>query len=100
MVVLLTKTGYDSRYVHQEIGFAKRDGKIVVLVVTAEIAHEDLGMFGGIEYILVDEAGPSDAVRTLNARIEQLAREKSRDEALTLVLAMVAVGVIIMALRE
>lgn len=100
MVVLLTRAGDHSRYVHQEIGFAKRAGKMIVPVVTIEVAHTGLGMLQGTEYIVVDEADPSAALHSLSGRIEQLAREKNRDDLMTAALVMVAVGVVIMALRE
>lgn len=100
MVVLLTKGGNGSRYVHQEIGFAKRAGKMIVPVVTPEVARAGLGMLEGIEYIVVDEGDPSIALHTLSARIEQLARDKNRDDLVNAALIMVAIGVVIIALSE
>jgi hypothetical protein len=100
MVVLLTKAGNDSSYVHQEIGFAKRAVKLIIPVVTPEVARAGLGMLEGIEYIVVDENDPSSALHVLSGRIEQLARQKDRDDLLKAALVMVAIGIVIIALRE
>jgi hypothetical protein len=100
MVVLLTTAGNGSSYVHQEIGFAKRAGKMIVPVVAAEVAHAGLGMLEGIEYIVVDEADPLTALHTLNMRIDQLAQQKSRDDLVKVALVMVALGILIIALSE
>ena len=37
VVVLLTAAGYDSKYVHQEIGYARRAGKLTIPLVTARL---------------------------------------------------------------
>lgn len=100
MVVLLTKAGNDSSYVHQEIGFAKRAGKLIIPVVTPEVARAGLGMLEGIEYIVVDENDPSSALHVLSGRIEQLARQKDRDDLMKAALVMVAIGIVIIALSE
>jgi hypothetical protein len=100
MVVLLTKAGNGSRYVHQEIGFAKRARKMIVPVVTPEVARAGLGMLEGIEYIVVNEADPTVALHMLSARIDQVARDKNRDDLMNAALIMVAIGVVIIALSE
>lgn len=100
MLVLLTKAGYDSRYVHQEVGFARRAGKLIVPLVTADVARDNLGMLEGTEYIVLDENDPFEALQPLSRRIDQLARERKSEELITAALVMVAVGVIILAMRE
>jgi hypothetical protein len=86
--------------VHQEIGFAKRAGKLIIPVVTPEVARADLGMLEGIEYIVVDENDPSSALHVLSGRIEQLSRQKDRDDLMKAALVMVAIGIVIVALSE
>lgn len=99
MVVLLTDAGNRSRYVHQEIGFAKRAGKLIVPVVTAEVALTGLGMLEGTEYILVNEADPSAALSDLASRIERLARQQRVDTLVMTGLIMFAVGAVIIAME-
>jgi hypothetical protein len=100
MVVLLTKAGNDASYVHQEIGFAKRAGKLIIPVVTPEVARAGLGMLESIEYIVVDENDPSSALHVLSGRIEQLSKQKDRDDLMMAALVMVAIGIVIIAMRE
>lgn len=109
MVVLLTQTGHASRYVHQEIGFAKRDGKLIIPMVAQDVAHSgSLGMLEGIEYIVMDEVDPADALHSLSRRIEDIIharahaqRQRQRDQELrTAALALIVIGIILLAMRE
>jgi hypothetical protein len=100
MVVLLTTAGNDAIYAHQEIGFAKHAGKLIIPVVTPEVARAGLGMLQNIEYIVVDENDPSSALHVLSGRIEQLSKQKEHDDLMKAALVMVAIGIVIIAMRE
>jgi hypothetical protein len=72
IAVLLTDGGYDSRYVHQEIGFGLGQGKLVIPIVTFDTKKLDLGMLQGVEYIEVDELDPAAALERLDERVADL----------------------------
>ena len=103
MVVLLTKSGDSSHYVHQEIGYAKRDGKLIIPLVTSDVSRNGLGMLEGIEYIVVDDEDPAEALQQLSNRIASLARSRAQQHQDQLVMAgmiLIAVGVFLIAMNE
>ena len=105
MVVLLTDVGHSSVYVHQEIGFALAQKKLVIPIVTPEIAKENLGMLNGAEYIVYNMAEPDSAFHQLTQRIDELARreaklQKDRDDFVGAIGVGLVVGAILLALRE
>lgn len=103
MVVLLTKPGDSSRYVHQEIGYAKRDAKLIIPLVTSDVSRSDLGMLEGTEYIVVDDADPAKALQQLSQRIANLAKSRAQQQQDQLVIAgmiLIAVGVFLIAMNE
>jgi len=102
MVVLLTAAGYNSHYVHQEIGFAQRANKLTIPMVTSVAARRGLGMLEGIEYIQVDEDEPSEALQKLSHRVAHIkhSRQQRHDDLVVAALALVAIGIIIMALGD
>lgn len=105
IVVLLTNAGHASVYVHQEIGFALAEKKLVIPIVTPEIARENLGMLNGTEYIVYDAADPDSAFHQLTQRIDELARrqmklQKDKDDLIEALVVGLAVGAILLALRE
>jgi TIR domain len=81
VVVLLTKAGFDSRYVQQEIGFARGLDVPVIPLVSPEVGREDLGMFNDIEYIGFDPTAPAAALERLARRVEQLAEQQAEEAA-------------------
>jgi hypothetical protein len=99
MIALLTHAGDRSRYVQQEIGFAKRAGKLIIPVVTAEVARQGLGMLEGTEYIVVDDE-PSEALLKLSTRVARLAEAKDRQGQLNAALLVVALGLLILTLLD
>lgn len=103
MIVLLSTDGAESIYLHQEIGFAKSEGKLIIPVVAAGLSSTRLGMLEGIEYIQIDDR--ADWLTRLSAHVEALVRaseEKAKaDKATTdLVLAIVAVAALVMVARQ
>ncbi|WP_459982148.1 toll/interleukin-1 receptor domain-containing protein [Nocardioides sp. AN3] len=100
VIALLTEAGGSSSYVHQEIGYARRAGKLIIPVVTAGMADHGLGMLEGTEYIVVDEAVPSAAILQLSERVTQLAQAKSRRDQLDAALLIVALGIVILTVLD
>jgi hypothetical protein len=77
-VVLLTKAGAASAYVHQEVGVAIDAGIPVIPLVETGIAN--LAMLGGIEYISFDLAHPEAAIRDLTSMLTRLAEQMRRED--------------------
>lgn len=79
VIVLLTQAGFDSRYVQQEIGAALNAGKLVIPLVAGTVARADLGMLQGVEYIVIDQGDPAEAMQRLSGRIANLQRQRKTD---------------------
>jgi hypothetical protein len=90
VVALLTPAGFDSHYVHQEIGAAQHARKLVIPLLDTTLAHADLAMLNGLEYILLDRGAPGAALRSLSDRVTHLAQEQ-RDELIAAVAVMAVV---------
>jgi len=73
MIVLLTTSGMDSPYVHQEIGVAVEQGKLVVPLVHPAVQNRSLAMLDGKEYILFDFDDPRDGSSSLILKLQELA---------------------------
>jgi hypothetical protein len=95
VIALLTASGFDSRYVHQEIGAARNAGKLVIPVLESAVAGADLGMLNGLEYIVFEATQPADGLESLTERVAYLAREQQQYEEMVALLA--AVGVLLAA---
>jgi hypothetical protein len=102
VVVLLTERGDGSRYVHEEIGYAKRDGKLIIPLVSAAVARNGLGMLEGTEYIVVDDEDPAEALHRLSKRIDDIAEQRARKNGDLLVasLVLVTIGIVLLAMSE
>jgi hypothetical protein len=95
LVVLLTSVAIDSNYVHQEVGFAKGAGRLVVPIVATGIASDKLGMLQGIEYISLDSSASAEAVSRLGKRIDDLRQKSLKAEAEATQDAMQLLGVVL-----
>ncbi len=62
LFTLFTKNGGQSSYVQQEIGYAKKAGKIIVPFVESGISQEILGMVANVEYIKFDPDNPDKSI--------------------------------------
>lgn len=90
LVVLLTQAGYDSRYVQQEIGFAKGCGRLVIPLLDPTLVTADLGLFNDIEYIVFDVNNPADGLAQLGQRIDALVRQRKATQEMVALVAVVA----------
>lgn len=81
VIVLITNAGGRSKWVNQEIGYAKAKGKLVIPVVER---GESLGGFvQGKEYVPFDRANPADAINQLVKYLSGLRATKGdRDKAI------------------
>jgi hypothetical protein len=64
VIVLLTDNSVAAPYVHQEVGYALRAGKLVIPLVQPGIGQEQLAMLQGVEYIPFDFDRPRKGRRS------------------------------------
>lgn len=76
VIAVLTRDGARSQWVHQEIGYAKGAGKLVIPV--AEDGVPTAGFVEGVEYIPFSRENPTEAI---NKVVEYLTRLKADREA-------------------
>ncbi|SRR5258708_302164 len=62
LFALFTKNGGQSSYVQQEIGYAKRAGKLIVPFVESGVGQETLGMVADVEHIKFDPDNPDKSI--------------------------------------
>jgi hypothetical protein len=75
VVVLITSTSIDSQYVQQEVGAAVAHRKPIMPIVDSKIAGKiDLGMLAGVEYLVLDMAQPTQAMRQVTQSLQALVR--------------------------
>jgi nucleoside 2-deoxyribosyltransferase len=96
VVVLLTDRGYDSKYVHQEIGYAKAKNKLVIPIVTNKTRLRDLGMLQGLEYLEVDEDSPAAALNKLDQRVGALLRQQEQQTQALMVVGAAAILILLL----
>lgn len=79
VVVVLTQNAAGSSIVREEIGFALGKKKLVVPLVTAEVASDgaSLGMLSGREYIPFDIDNPQEGLIKLTDWVNAFARERN-----------------------
>jgi hypothetical protein len=83
VVVLLTRAGFDSTHVQQEIGAARHARKLVIPMLdeTVEGHRDKLAMLTGLEWIPLDPNAPADAVAALASRVAEIAAEQEAQDA-------------------
>lgn len=81
VVVVLTGNAAGSAIVREEIGFALGQDKLVVPLVTPEVAQRpaDLGMLNGREYIPFDIDEPQEGLIKLTDWVNLFARQKQHE---------------------
>ncbi len=62
LFALFTKNGGQSSYVQQEIGYAKKAGKLIVPFVESGVGQETLGMVADIEHIKFNPDNPDKSI--------------------------------------
>jgi hypothetical protein len=97
VIVLLTKNGVNSNYVHQEIGFAKKANKLIIPIVEKNIDHNALASLQRIKYIQYDPADPLLAYNELHSYIGQLKKIKEENDKGLGLLFLIGAGILIFA---
>jgi hypothetical protein len=86
MVVLLSRKGIRSNWVHQEIGYALKCNKLIIPPVEKGIDPKDLAALDGQEYIEFDYHEYQEALNKLSNHVKSLKMEKEEQEKTLLVL--------------
>lgn len=93
VVALLTEASSTSAYVHQEIGYALGQNKLVLPLVERALHTPPVAMLQGTEYIPIDLESPSDATAKFT---QSLHRWRGAKENQQLVMAMVILGLLVL----
>ncbi len=64
-IVLLTRSGFDSKFVHQEIGYLKAMKKPVLQIVESSVSGKITGFFYGRDRIVLDPDNPDEALKKI-----------------------------------
>lgn len=110
VIVLLTDNSRGSTYVHQEIGYARARGKLIIPLVDPAVASETLGMLQGVEWIPFDLGQPHSAMALLTTRLGALqdqrlaaiqdAQARRAQQGLMIAVGLVVVVLLVVALSS
>lgn len=101
IVVLLTKNGIRSNWVHQEIGSALQTNQTLIPLVEKGIDHKDLAALQGREYIEYDPSQPQQALARASTYIKSLKLEKDeREKTLWIARGVLAFLLLLLSGRE
>ena len=76
VVVLLTRNGVRSNWVHQEVGYALKSNKPIIPLVERGLNERDLGALLGTEYIEYDPGQPEAALLKTSTYVKSLKLKK------------------------
>ena len=79
LIAFLTVDGNRSEFVHQEIGYARRAGKLIIPVVEEGIV-KPRGFLEGMEYIPFRRYDPADAINRAAHYLQEKAVRKQEQE--------------------
>jgi nucleoside 2-deoxyribosyltransferase len=85
VIVLLTRNGLRTNWIHQEIGYAIKSGKPIIPLVEKGVEHEDLAALQGKEYIEYNPLQPQQALIKASTYVKSLKLKKEEREKLLLV---------------
>lgn len=80
VIALLSRDGARSQWVNQEIGYAKRAGRIVIPLVEQGVPHA--GFVQGVEYVPFSGGNPTDAINRIVKRLADLKADKEAQDKL------------------
>lgn len=85
VIVLLTRHGVRSPWVHQEVGYALKTGKPLIPLVEKVTDSKNLAALQGKEYISYDPEKPEEALIKASSYVKSLKLEKEEGEKLLLI---------------
>lgn len=100
-VVLLTDSTANSSYVHQEIGYAVAQKKLVIPLVQPGVGEDQLAMLRGIEFIEFDFANPGAGRAGFTAELTRLAENQRKEPDIEALLAVaICVALLVLLLSD
>ena len=75
-IILLTRDGYDSRYVAHETGAAAASGKPVIALVDITLADEPMGLLSDIEQVRFDRNDLAASTAAITTGLTRLATKR------------------------
>lgn len=100
-VVLLTRNTADSSYVHQEVGYALAQRKLVIPLVQPTAGAQQLSLLQGIEYIEFDFEDPHAGRESFAAELRRVAeKQRKQNELETLIAIGACVALIVLLLSQ
>jgi nucleoside 2-deoxyribosyltransferase len=85
MIVLLTRNGIRSNWVHREVGYAIRAKKPIIPLVEKGIDSRNLAALQGKEYIEYDPLQPKQALIRISRYVKSLKLKKEEQEKILIV---------------
>ena len=85
VVVLLTRNGLRSNWLHQEIGYAIKVGKPIIPLVEKGVDPRDLAALQGKEYIEYEPLQPQGALIKASTYVKSLKLKKEEQEKALLI---------------
>ncbi len=92
VIAFLTKNSAHAPFVHQEIGYAARSGKLVIPLIERGLPSDVLAMLQGLEYVVFDLAEPQRGIDDLGVYLRKVGDQRVRDEL------RLAIGVIVLVM--
>jgi nucleoside 2-deoxyribosyltransferase len=101
VIALITPSGTRSEWLHLEIGYALKAGKVVIPLIEKGTEATQLKMFGGLEIIEYDPQRPYDAISKASSYVATLQLKKQeREDMLLIVGGVLAFLLLLSASRE
>lgn len=97
VVVLLTKHGARSPWVHEEVGYAFKCGKPVIPLVEKGTAPQNLAALQGREYIEYDPEQPQKALIKATSYVKSLQLRKEQRERVLLIVGGIVVLILLLS---
>ena len=85
VVALLTRNGLRSNWVHQEVGYAIKAGRLIIPLVEKGVDPGDLAALQGKEYIEYDPLQPQGALIKASTYVKSLKLKKEEQEKALLI---------------
>lgn len=94
VIAVLTRDGARSQWVNQEIGYAKKAGRIVIPLVEQGVPHT--GFVQGVEYVPFSRETPTDTINRIVKRLAHLKADKEAQDKMVagflILLGLLALG--------
>lgn len=92
VVILTGNTLARAISVGNEVGYARKAGKIIIPLVATEVPPSSLGCLNGITYIALDPSRPDGAIRELKRVVETTATALNRKRSFVALIGIAILG--------